>query len=343
MNILTKPVARVRTSFRALGLTFTAPALATAIALAPAFAPRVARADNPNGANPAGNPPAIGNGAGNAVPWPAPPANASSNNGYTGDFPHQEVMAVPMAHAQEAATRWIHWEAESNLQTVVDELRQDIDQSTAMVDAIGQERNAYADFDEARLAVLQKLSDDPVYRGTQRLVVQISQAIATQKKADPPTTEDLQRTQAMASLKLSYAANLSAMEAVAMAQDPRVQETHLRLVAAGRTLADLRAKENHDVPRDEQFVAAKRAYVDALVAHMASDAYLNSMIEARNIAVDYAYYIHGWDYLKYSAGNGFIGYPFGYPYYGNGLGGGPYYGVTSPAMAVNYPYTVTRR
>jgi hypothetical protein len=328
-------------------LTLAAPALVAAIALAPAVFPGVARADNPNGANPAGNAAAMNNGAGNgaanAVPWPAAPANQATNGNYSGDFPHQEVMAVPMAHAQEAATRWIHWEAESNLQTVVDELRQDIDQSTAMVDAIGQERNAYADFDEARLAVLQKLADDPVYRGTQRLVVQISQAIATQKKADPPTAEDLQRTQAMASLKLSYAANLSAMEAVAMAQDPRVQETHLRLVAAGRALADLRAKENHDVPRDEQFVAAKRAYVDALVAHMASDAYLNSMIEARNIAVDYAYYIHGWDYLKYSAGNGFIGYPFGYPYYGNGLGGGPYYGVTSPAMAVNYPYTVTRR
>jgi hypothetical protein len=108
-------------------------------------------------------------------------------------------------------------------------------------------------------------------------------------------------------------------------------------------LSDLRIKVNHDVRRDEQFVSAKRAYIDALVAHMASDAYLSSMIEARNIAVDYAYYIHGWDYLKYSNGTGFIGYPFGYPYYGNAYGGGPFYGVTSPAMAVNYPYTVTRR
>jgi hypothetical protein len=289
----------------------------------------IARADNP--ANP-GAP----QGAGQA--W-APPAPGSTSNQYSGDFPHQEVMAVPMAHAQEAASRWIQWEAESNLQGVVDEIREDIEQSTDMADAMGQERFAYVEFDEARVAVLQKLADDPTYRATQRLVTQITQAIATQKKADPPSPEDQQRTQALASLKLTYAANLSAMEAVAMAQDPRVQETNQRLVAAGRKLADLRAKENHDVRRDEQFVTAKRAYTDSIVAHMAADAYLNSMVEARNIAVDYAYYIHGWDYLKYSGGNGL---PWGYPY-GYAYGSGQYYGVASPATTVNYPYTVSRR
>jgi hypothetical protein len=296
----------------------------------------VARADNP--ANP-GAPQAAGQAWAPAAPAAAPGA---TSNQYSGDFPHQEVMAVPMAHAQEAASRWIQWEAESNLQGVVDEIREDIEQSTDMADALGQERYAYVEFDEARVAVLEKLADDPTYHATQRLVTQIAQAIATQKKADPPSLEDQQRTQALASLKLTYAANLSAMEAVAMAQDPRVQETRQRLVAAGRKLADLRAKENHDVRRDEQFVTAKRAYLDSIVAHMAADAYLNSMVEARNIAVDYAYYIHGWDYLKYSGGNGFIGLPWGYPY-GYAYGSSQYYGVASPATAVNYPYTVTRR
>jgi len=279
----------------------------------------------------------------------APPAaqapQEGNSNQSSGDFPHQEVMAVPPARAQAMAAKWINWQAETDLQGVVDRLHDDFESSTEMVNALREEKDAYADYDEARQSVLEKLREDQSYRAMTLLVERLAVTLQNEKHSNPPTEEELQHTMATASLKLSYATSISAMEAVAMAQDSRVQETRARLVTAGRQLAELRARGDRQVRRDEQFVAARRAFEDSRIAHVTADAYLDSVIEARNIAVDYAYYLHGWDYIRYASGYGNYGYPsFGYPYYGGIFANGLSYGVSMPNPAyAGYTYSVTRR
>jgi hypothetical protein len=265
--------------------------------------------------------------------------NGGANNGdhYSGDFPHREVMAVPPARANATAARWMHYQAEDNLHDVVDRLNEDYQSSTEMVEALRQEKSAYADYEEARHGVLSKLSSDPSYRAMTHLVAELKDDLEDHRPKGPPTEEETQHIMAVAALKLSYATSITAMEASALAADGHMQQAKARLLGAGQRLADLRAKAKHDLKRDDQFVAARRAMEDSRIAHLAAQAYYESTVEARDIAVNYAYYVHGWDYMRYASGNGYSypSYPF-FPY-------GNYYAGAFTGYGTGYPYTVVRR
>ena len=70
---------------------------------------------------------------------------------------------------------------------------------------------------------------------------------------------------------------------------------------------------------------------------LVADAFLQSSINARCIALDYALWIHRWDMYKY------LHAPYDYGYGYGGYGGYPYaYGGAGCGVGLNTLYTPTR-
>ena len=71
------------------------------------------------------------------------------------------------------------------------------------------------------------------------------------------------------------------------------------------------------IRRDPEFVAARANWEHARINKTVASAFLESTINARTIALDYAYWVHRWDQYKYSTGY------YSYPYYNDyNYGGG---------------------
>ncbi|MBV8781796.1 MAG: hypothetical protein JO353_10400 [Phycisphaerae bacterium] len=245
----------------------------------------------------------------------------SFNPAYRGsqmDYPAAEVQTVPLARARLASARAEQDLMMSDLHSTVDRLWEDFDYSQPVVDARKEEDAAYLEYDDARRKVLESLSNDPTYRAMISLVVSLKMKLEDERPTKTPTPEELERLIATATLKLSYASSASAMESAALAADERVQSAHARLVAAGQKSAALRADFERSLHRSPEFLAARRNYDDARVMRLTADAFLDGAVNARDVAMAYAYYIHRFDQYSYSPGllSPGLYYGAGYGYYG---------------------------
>jgi hypothetical protein len=131
---------------------------------------------------------------------------------------------------------------------------------------------------------------------------------------------------AMATVKLSYSATASAMEAAALAAEPQVRSARQRLVAAGARTAELRLQLDDAVRNSPDVILARKALADARTAALAAGAAYIEAANVANVAFDYAYYLRGnpypyvvnypyYPYGSYGYGGGYqVGYPIGYPY-----------------------------
>ena len=105
-----------------------------------------------------------------------------------------------------------------------------------------------------------------------------------------------------------------------------------RVSACERPALEFRncAQFDENVRTSAQVVDARRNLEDARIANLATDAYFWATLDASKVALDYAYYMHRYDYYKY-ASYGYYGYNT-YPYGGGYRGGYP----------VGYPYSWMR-
>jgi hypothetical protein len=228
-----------------------------------------------------------------------PPAqNSTANNpyhGYAADYPAPEVQAVPLAYARAVTAQAEQDQLLTDLHSTVDRIREDFNYSPEMLAATQEQSEALDAYDSARQRVLEKLSQDPTYRALISLVVNLKQKLEEQRPGAKPTDADLERVLATATLKLSYASSASAMEVAALSADDEVMQTHARLIDAANKVATLRGDFERQIRRNPEFVAARRSLDEARIARLTADAFLDGAIDARAVALDYAYYLHRFD------------------------------------------------
>jgi hypothetical protein len=241
-------------------------------------------------------------------------------HGYASDYPAPEVQSVPMAFARAVNMRAEQDQMLSELHATVDRIREDFNYSPDMVAAVREQNSAYLAYDDARRKVLEKLSADATYRAMISLVVSLKHKLEDERPGPRPTEEDLERMLATATLKLSYASAASAMEVASLSADQDVMQSHARLLEAADKVGALRADFERQIRRNPEFLAARRNLDDARIGRLTAEAFLSGAIDARSVAMDYAYYLHRFDQYSYSpSAYGFSPYPYGYGY---GSGGG---------------------
>lgn len=252
---------------------------------------------------------------------PAATAQLPSSN--VTDYPAAEVQAVPVAMAQLAHARAVFSLSETNLQRVVTQLREDFEYSSQLVTAVRGQKMAYDRYLAAQNHVLATLQEEPQYQALKHLRDDLEKTLGL-LQGNP--TANKSRIEATAAVQLQYGTKLSQMEADAFLADKDVQDAKAQFLDASNHLADLRAQFERSIRRDATFVAARNQLDDARIQRTTSDALLVGAVQARDIAVDYAYSLHQYDQYRYlSAGGLGWEYPYGgYGYgYGYGIGGYP--------------------
>jgi hypothetical protein len=249
----------------------------------------------------------------------------NSYHDYGSGYPAPEVQTVPMAYAHTVTARAEQDQMLTDLHTTVDRIREDFNYSPDMIAAIRGQDAAYLAYDDARRRVLENLSTDPTYRAMISLVVSLKHKLEDERPGVKPTEADLERILATATLKLSYASAASAMEVAALSADSDVMQTRARLITAGDKVGQMRTDFDRQVRRNPEFLAARRNLDEARIARLTAEAFLDGALDARSVALDYAYYLHRFDQYSYApvvpTAYGYSPYPYGYGYgYGTGIG-----------------------
>jgi hypothetical protein len=245
--------------------------------------------------------------------------------GYVTDFPALEVEAVPIARAQSARFRAEHDLAMRQLHRWIDQQWDDYLHSREYLDASNAERKAQDDFARERDRVLKKLAGDSNYKTLTELITDLNDKIDQERpRGTRPSVDELDNVVAVATVKMGYASTLSAMEAAALSADNAVQDARNRLMDAANKTRDMRDRFARSVRHDQDFVAGRARVDDLMVERIVADNFLEGAINARSIALHYAYYLHQWDQYRYSV-YGLYGYG-SFPGYGGGYGGGGFAG-----------------
>jgi len=255
---------------------------------------------------------------------------------YVTDYPAEEVQAVPVAKAREVGAQWRMRQIQSDLYRTVDLLREDFQYSPELKAASDDEKLAYGNYINAKQQVLKRLQQDTTYRTMLSLSADLKKKIDDQRAPSdrPPTREEMERLMATASLRMSYASSASEMEAAAFEADGNVQDAKRKLVAAGDKVVAMRAAFDRKVRRDPEFASARKAFDEAELNYVVAAAFRESAVEAANIALRFAYYLHEGDLYNNHNGYVFGGGGYGYPYYG-----GTYYNASYNGASVRYGYT----
>jgi hypothetical protein len=251
-------------------------------------------------------------------------------NYYNLFYPAPEVRALPNLRASAVAARAQFRRAETDLNNAVEDLRKKFKQSADLKEAQADEREAYAELQRAQIAATAHLKNDPSYAAAVDLRKRLAEQIADYRDGGNRSLEDML---AMATVKLSYSATATAMEAAALAAEPQVQEARRRLVAAAARVAELRTQFDDTVRNSPEVMLARRVLADSRVTALAADAAYIEAAHVANVAFDYAYYLR---YNPYPYVNN---YPY-YPYYG-GYGGYGYGGYQA-GHSIGYPYNWNR-
>src|SRR5436190_1972938 len=238
----------------------------------------------------------------------APAQHAAAQPAYpaANDYPSGEVQAIPPAKARFAVARAEFDNAQTTLHRVVDTLKEDFEYSADVVAAAQNEKLAYDRYSNARGHVLQQLNLTADYGTLRNLVKDLNDRLHA-LRANP--TANKAEIVATAQLKLAYATRMSEMESDALKADSGAQTARTQLVEASTKLTELRAKFQRSIKRDQTFVAARNQMDDARINRVGAAAYLEGAYESRNIALDYALYLHRHDPYTYRY-NPSYGYPY---------------------------------
>lgn len=249
--------------------------------------------------------------------YQAPPLT-SVNNPYS-DYPAAEVQAVPAAKARAAIARMELLRAHANLNRTTRAAVRTFETSEDMSLAAAEQDEAYRRYQAAREAALQPLLEESPYQAARIMKDKLGEQIIEKHEQTTPDEPVLHEIIAMAGLKLRYAMQATNREVEALRGNPEVNDARQRLVSASNRVSTLRRRFDQDLRDDPDLIAVRRAVFDQKVAHVASQAYLSGLREARGIALDYAYFVRRHNPYRVM---GYDPYGFNRSYYGYGSGSG---------------------
>jgi hypothetical protein len=236
---------------------------------------------------------------------PASQVGLPANN----DYPAAEVQAVPVARARAAAAYTQFTNARDALTSVFNGLKGDFDYSADYLAAERTEKAAYDRYTTERDRVLKSLAINPQYKALKGLSADLDNRIAGLKSN---ARVDQSEVIATAELKLAYSMKATDIEASALKSDASFQEAKARFVDASDKLTEMRGRFERNYRRDQKYAAARKDFDDAKVAAAASSAMLDGAVDARYIALYYAYWLHRYDPNTYR----YNAYPTIYDGYG---------------------------
>ena len=265
--------------------------------------------------------------------WFRAPANQGPE-----DFPSAEIHDAVVANTRAATARAMYRRAESALHAGVKDAVREFERSRELREALAAEDQAYEALQDARREALRDVVDQPKYQAMQDLRETLTQRIADRREGAAPapvvaaatpgtqlvsTAEVRPRAGdevlAMASLKLRVGRDARELEREALADNDRVRTAREDLVEASRRVAELRENFDRTLRTNEDLRQARAELEDARIARVTAETYLKGADLAAGRALDFAYYLHRYDYYRYRPydyGYGYGGSRFGYPYYG---------------------------
>jgi hypothetical protein len=130
----------------------------------------------------------------------------------------------------------------------------------------------------------------------------------------PPLREDCDVV-AIATLKLRVGSDAREMERDVLEDNEKVRQAKAELVNASRRVAELREGFERSLRKDEDLRQVREELEEARIARLTTATYLKGASLAAREALDFAYYLHRYDYYRYRSPYSY-GYPYRYPYYG---------------------------
>jgi len=230
------------------------------------------------------------------------------------DFPDDQVHDWVVANARYAYTRAMFHRAEKELDMSVRGAQRTFEQSKEFQDAVAAEKQASDAYNAQRARALESVIKDPKYKAALDLRDEVGmklKRLQAVNKGQLPKDVVL----AMASLKLQYASDASAMEADALDKDPSLKDARRKMVEANAKVTALRNDYDNSLRTNPQLLQARRNLEDSRVAFITAEAYLNGAALAGTLATHYSYYRHRWDGLagpQLGYGWGPYGYGYGY-------------------------------
>jgi hypothetical protein len=219
-------------------------------------------------------------------------------------YPGQELRVLPGAKAQASAAAAQYRVAQSNLTGAISDMQRGFNRSAEYTQAVAEERAAYQALTTARDKALAGLQNDSNYRAATELRDRVGNQIHSLRQQKEVNVETLV---ALSSLKLSYSATISAMEASAVAADPAVKSAQQRLVEAGAKTTAMRQRFDDSVHASPDVLAARQAVQNTRVAMVATDSLYSEALNVARVAMNYAYDIY-YRPTPYVIGNGYSGY-----------------------------------
>jgi hypothetical protein len=231
--------------------------------------------------------------------------------GETGDLPAEDIRAVPSASAAAVEARWIFNQSMVDLANATRLLTIQIEQEPGFAQALREEKQAYETLAQVRRTALASLLENPSYTGAEQLRMNLSRQIAEEFEQDKP---DFVRIDAMARLKLDYGRENRQLEQSVLERDAEHTQARNRYIEAANVVRDLRSRQAMTIATDEGLSDLRRQIAGARITKLAATAYLRGMVQARNLAIDYAQFYRAYDRRPYYS-------PYGYTsIYGNNYG-----------------------
>lgn len=231
-------------------------------------------------------------------PPPAMPPGAYGGS----DFPDDQVQDWVVASARAARTRAMFHRAENELDAAVRDAQWTFEQSQDYRDAVAAEKRAYQAYTAERQHALESVIKDPQYKADLELRDDMGDRIAKLRASSKPGLMPREILLAMASQKLQYASRAHEMETAALEKNAALQDARQKMVQASARVSELRAKFDGSVRTNPQIQQARRNLEDARVALITAEAYLDAAAAAGQVATDYAYYRHRWDFVPQYSG-----------------------------------------
>jgi hypothetical protein len=227
-------------------------------------------------------------------------------NGYgsvSGLYPSSEMNNYVIASARAATARALFRQAESELGQAYRAAQRQFDTSADYRQAIREEREAYTSLNAARTKAFASLENDQKYQRLLGLRQDLGERLQEGRARRSLGPAEIM---AMATLKMSYATEMRAIEATALANEPSVRDAQERLVTLGQRVSGLRQVFDQSLRDSPDILMARRNLEDARVARLTADAYLRATTLNGSYAINYAQYLY-----RTPAGGGF-GYAGGY-------------------------------
>lgn len=236
-----------------------------------------------------------------------PYAPAAISPQYVSDYPADEVRAVPSARARLVQARAVERHAERDLDNSIADVNRAFRRSEELKEALDEEKQGYAALEAARERAISPLKSNERYQTAWSLARDAGERLQQLRSPKEPNIDLIVAT---AKMKLDYAAAARDMELAFINTDPGVQQARTRLVAAGNRLTELRTRLADQIRTDEQILAKRKALQQARITHLTAEAYYVGIVEARDIAMNYAYYLRRYDVYRYAAQPVAYDYPY---------------------------------